>query len=393
MLNVILLGLTSLLTDFSGEMLMPLLPFFIQSLGASGLAMGFIFGLGDAIASILKVISGYWADKLKRYKQFVFWGYSFSALAKLLYPFAASWQHVALIRPFERMGKGFRDAPRDAIVSESLNHEERGRGFGLQRAMDSVGAIIGSVFVLVLFVFSDVSITTIFYIAAGIGILAVIPIFFVKVPEGLSQRSMLPGTGKFSKELKKFIFIGTVFALANFSVAFFILQAQGSFFNLTEKQTLGLVLAVYIFFNIFDAAFSEPAGALSDRIGRKKVILIGYSLFSLVSLGFLLVSLFARTNTASFFILLGLFALYGLFKAAVDASQRALISDLSDTNVRATALGAFETLTGLAAIPAGLIAGTLWDVQPAYTFGYGFFLALLAIVFLITSKSLKEAKK
>ncbi|MBX4211290.1 MAG: MFS transporter [Candidatus Yanofskybacteria bacterium] len=380
MLNVILLGITSLLTDFSGEMLLPLLPFFIQSLGAGGVALGLIFGIGDAIAAILKVVSGYWSDRLKKYKQFVFWGYGFSAVAKFLYPLAASWQHVALIRPFERMGKGFRDAPRDAIISESLNHEERGKGFGLQRAMDSVGAIIGSVFVLVLFVFSDVSLKTIFYIAAGIGLSAVIPIFFVKVPEGLEQRSATSSPTKFSGKLRRFIFVGTLFALANFSVAFFILQAQASFFDLTEKQTLGLVLAVYIFLNIFDAAFSEPAGKLSDRIGRKKVILLGYSLFTAVSVGFLLVSVLAHNNTVSFFVLLGLFALYGLFKGAIDASQRALISDLSATGGRATALGTFETLTGLAAIPAGLIAGVLWNSGSVYTFGYGAVMGLVAVL-------------
>ncbi|MDP2647957.1 MAG: MFS transporter [Candidatus Yanofskybacteria bacterium] len=389
MLNVFLLGLTSLLTDFASEMVVPLLPFFIQSLGGSGLALGFIFGLGDAVASLLKVISGYWADKTKKYKQFVFWGYAFSAIAKFLYPVAQSWQHISFIRPFERMGKGFRDAPRDAIVSESLTEQERGKGFGIQRAMDSTGAIIGSVAVLILYVFLDLSIQRIFLVAAIIGTGAIIPLFFVKVPKDLSIQKHRGGSGALPKKLKKFIAIAMLFALGNFSVAFFVLQAQASFFDLGVKQTLGLVLVVYIFFNLFDAAFSEPAGALSDRIGRRKVITIGYTLFSLVSLGFLIVSILMPSNTVSFFALLGLFALYGLFKAFVDASQRAYVSDLSDIDVRGTALGAFETLTGLTAIPAGLFAGYLWDANPVFTFGYGFLLAIAAVVAL--NLALKES--
>ncbi|HYU65016.1 MAG TPA: MFS transporter [Candidatus Paceibacterota bacterium] len=381
MFNIILLGLTSLLTDFSSEMIIPLLPFFIQLLGGGGIALGFIFGFGDALAAIFKVISGYWADRTRKYKQFVFWGYVFSAIAKFLYPIAQSWQHLAVIRPFERIGKGIRDAPRDAIVSESLSDHERGKGFGVQRAMDSAGAIVGSVAVLLLYVFLNVSIPKIFLVAAFIGLLAVIPVFFVDIPKNLSIQKQLNGH-KLPARLKKFIAAATLFALANFSVAFFILQAQVSFFNLSEKQTLGLVLVVYIFFNLFQAAFSEPAGSLSDKIGRRLVIKIGYGIFSFVSLGFLLIALIHPINIVSFFTLLVLFALYGLFNAFIDASQRAYVSDLSSIEIRGTALGTFDTLIGLAAIPAGLIAGFLWNISSVITFGFGFVVSLGAIIFL-----------
>ncbi|KKU95115.1 MAG: Major facilitator superfamily, partial [Parcubacteria group bacterium GW2011_GWA1_48_11b] len=166
MLNIFLLGLTSLLADFSSEMIVPILPFFIESLGGGGVAVGLIFGLGDAVAAVLRVVSGYWADKTKKYKLFIFGGYLFSAAAKFLYPLASNWRQVGAVRPVERMGKGFRDAPRDAIVSESLSGGKRGFGFGVQRAMDSVGAIIGSVFVLVLFVYFSFSFRTLFWISA-----------------------------------------------------------------------------------------------------------------------------------------------------------------------------------------------------------------------------------
>ena len=383
MLNIILLGLTSLLADFSSEMIMPILPFFIASFGGGGIAIGLIFGIGDAVAAILKVISGYWADKTKRYKTFVFGGYAFSALAKFLYPLVSGWSQVAVIRPIERMGKGFRDAPRDAIVSESLPDGNRGRGFGIQRAMDSIGAIIGSVFVLILFVFFNISFKTLFLISAIIALAAVIPILFVKVPKELKLAVKSVSLKKLNPKAKKFIIIATMFALANFSYAFFILKAQRTFMGLGSNQTLALAILLYIFLNIFDAVFSVPAGILSDKIGRRKVIFIGYLLFSVVSFGFMIISKVSFNNLSGFGILLALFALYGLFKAFIDASQRAFISDLSESEIRGTALGTLETLTGLAAIPAGMIAGFLWNFNAIYTFSFGFTVSFAAACWLM----------
>ena len=383
MLNIILLGLTSLLADFSSEMIMPILPFFIASFGGGGIAIGLIFGIGDAVAAILKVISGYWADKTKRYKTFVFGGYAFSALAKFLYPLVSGWSQVAVIRPIERMGKGFRDAPRDAIVSESLPDGNRGRGFGIQRAMDSVGAIIGSVFVLILFVFLNISFKALFLISAIIALAAVIPILFVKVPKELKLAVKSVSLKKLNPKAKKFIIIATMFALANFSYAFFILKAQRTFMGLGSNQTLALAILLYIFLNIFDAVFSVPAGILSDKIGRRKVIFIGYLLFSVVSFGFMIISKVSFNNLSGFGILLALFALYGLFKAFIDASQRAFISDLSESEIRGTALGTLETLTGLAAIPAGMIAGFLWNFNAIYTFSFGFTVSFAAACWLM----------
>ena len=349
------------------------------------MAVGLIFGLGDAVAAVLRVVSGYWADKTKKYKLFIFGGYLFSAAAKFLYPLASNWRQVGAVRPVERMGKGFRDAPRDAIVSESLSGGKRGFGFGVQRAMDSVGAIIGSVFVLVLFVYFSFSFRTLFWISAFIALGAVIPVLFVKVPEKLQLAVKRVSFGKLSVKVKKFILIATLFAFGNFSYAFLILRAQSSFTGLDEKQTLSLALLLYIFLNIFDAVFSAPAGSLSDKIGRRRVILIGYLMFSAVSAGFLIVTALQFSNLADFGILLVLFALYGLFKAFIDASQRAFVSDLSEEEIRGTALGTFETATGLAAIPAGLIAGLFWDFNSAYTFGFGLAVSLLAAFWLKTA--------
>lgn len=390
MKNIILLGLTSLLADFSSEMIQPLLPFFIAALGGAGLAVGLVGGVGDALASLFKVFSGYWADRSKRYKKFVYLGYGFSAIAKFFFPLAKVWTHIFVLRPVERIGKGLRDAPRDAIVSESIKETHRGRGFGIQRAMDGIGAILGSIFVFVLFLDFGLDFRTIFFIAALIAITALVPLFFVREPEALktsggNQRLRFKNL---SPQLKKFIFVATLFHLANFNFMFFILKAGDVFRNLEglpypqylkffitsfepEKLAIGLPILLYIFFNIFDASLSAPAGRLSDKIGRKPVLTMGYSFFALTSFGFIF--------AGNLFSLLGFFALYGAFKAFIDANQKAFVSDLSSLEVRATSLGAFETSTGLVLIPAGLIAGYLWNLNPAYPFWYGFVVSLVAI--------------
>ncbi|MEK7514863.1 MAG: MFS transporter [Patescibacteria group bacterium] len=383
MINVILLGITSLLTDLSSEMIVPILPFLIQSLGGGGLAIGLAFGVGDAVAALMKVFSGYWADRTKRFKTFVFVGYFFSAFAKFFYPFISSWQSIAVLRPIERLGKGFRDAPRDAIVSESVPPEMRGKAFGVQRAMDSVGALIGSVAVLVLFLIFGLSLQTLFFFAALIGLVAVFPIFFVRVPSNLTLSRKRIGFRELPLKARHFIAIATVFAIANFSNAFFILRAQSLFVDLSFQDSLSLALVLYIFFGIFDAVFSEPAGALSDQLGRRRIILTGYLLFSVVSLGFMVVPYIAHTTVTQFLIMLIFFALYGVFRAFIDASQRAMVADLSDPGQRATALGTFEAATGLAAIPAGLIAGFLWDFSPTLTFAHGFGFSILASALLL----------
>lgn len=380
MRNIILLGLTSLFSDFSSEIILPLLPIFIASLGGTGLAIGLISGVGDAIAAVLKIISGYLSDRTKNHRRFVLGGYAFSALAKFFYPLAQAWTQVLTVRSVERVGKGFRDAPRDAIVSESLDPAKRGEGFGIQRAMDSLGAILGSLAVLILIWKFDLSLPKIFLIAAIIGVFSLIPIFFVREPESLSgqaksRKKDFYWTG-FSAELKKFIAISALFSLGNFSFMFLILKANAVFDSLGTKNSLLFTLFLYTFFNIFDAAFSKHAGQWSDRVGRQKVIMVSYLTLVITFAGFLV------ADSLIFFLVL--FSFYGLFKAFIDASQRSFVSDLSPVEKRASALGAFEAATGLALIPGGLLAGRLWDFNPSLTFVYGLITTLSALILLPT---------
>lgn len=374
--NIILLGLVSFFTDVSSEIIAPILPMFITALGGAGLVVGLIGGLGDSIASFLKVFSGYWSDKVGKRKPFVFSGYSTSAIAKLFFPLATGWYHILILRPLERISKGLRDAPRDAIIADSVKKEKRGRGFGIHRAMDTSGAVIGSILAFVFIYFFELSFVTVFLIAAVIAFVALIPIIPVrekkiKKEKKLTLKISLRGS---SKQLRSFIIIATIFALGNFSYMFFILRAGQSF---SAELAILIPIALYILFNIVYAIFSIPAGVLSDRIGRKNVLLIGYLLFLIMCLGF------ALLQSLSYLVIL--FILYGVVYSLVVGTERAFVSDLSFKGLRGTGLGTFHTATGIAALPSSLIAGALWQfINPAATFIYGAVMVFIAFILLLS---------
>ncbi len=378
--TVLLLGIVSFLNDLSSEMIMPILPMFITALGGTGLVIGLIGGLRDSISSILKVFCGYWSDKTGKRKVFVFSGYLTSALFKLALAFSKIWQHILIFSGLERVGKGLRTAPRDAIISDSMP-KERGKGFGIHRALDTSGAILGSLVVFILFWFLGFNFKSVILIAAVFSLFSLIPLYFVKEKKKEPQDiSLKIGLKNLPRSLKLFILVSSIFALANFSYMFFILRAQEFF---TGKLAIGVPILLYILFNIFYAVFAIPFGALSDKIGRKKVITFGYLLFSLTCLGF------AFFNSLAAFIVL--FALYGVVYAIVDGNQRAFVSDLSTEKLRATALGTFHTATGLVALPASLIAGFLWQITPTITFIYGSILSMASVLlFLIFKNHLKD---
>jgi MFS family permease len=377
--NIQLLGSVSLLNDISSEIIQPVLPLFITSLGGGSLAVGLIGGFSNGLPSIIEIFSGYWSDKMRKRKPIVVVGYSLSAFAKLLFPFSMVWQQVFVLRTIERTGKGIRSAPRDAMISESAIKEQRGRGFGLHRAMDTLGAVIGSLLAYYLWK-EGLNFRMILVIAAMLSIVALIPFIYVREGFSLPKTKGSLNLSDISPELRRFLIISSIFAVSNFSYMFFILRAQEFF---TGLSSVGAPLLLYAFFNVVYAIFSLPMGIWSDKIGRKKVLTLGYSLFAVTTAGFAIVS-----SVAS---LVLLFALYGLVFSIIDASERAFISDLSRATMRSSSLGIYYGVIGIAAILSGLIAGGLWArLSPSATFYFGAAVAALAALALWRMKNVKE---
>lgn len=368
--NVILLSIVSFLNDLSSEMIMPILPMFLQALGGGGETIGLVGGLRDAVSNILKIFCGYWSDKTGQRKIFVYGGYFVSSIFKLLLATSKAWPSAVLYSGLERVGKGLRTAPRDAIIAESMT-AERGKGFGIHRSLETAGAVLGTLVAFVLFWFLQLSYRNIVLIAGIIGFAALAPIRFVSEPQGKPQNITLKvGIAGLSAPLVLFILVACVFALGNFSYMFFVLKANTLF---PGRFSQAAPILLYAMFNVVYAIGAAPFGILSDRIGREKVIVFGYFLFVLTALGFA----FLRSPAAY----VVLFSLYGGYKAAIDGTQRALVADLADERMKATALGTFHTATGLAALPGGLLAGFLWErFGPQVTFLYGAGLGALSVL-------------
>ena len=371
--NVILLSVVSFLNDLSSEMIMPILPMFLQSLGASGQLIGIVGGLRDSFSSILKVLCGYWSDKTGKRKVFVYSGYAVSTVFKLLLAFSRTWLGAVVFASLERVGKGLRTAARDVIIAESVT-TQRGKGFGIHRGLETIGAILGSAMAFVLLWFGSFQFPAIILIAGIIGIASLLPLRFVREPEIQKQNVKLKiGLAILPRPLKLFILVAGIFALGNFSYMFFVMRAQHLF---TGKLSTAAPILLYVLFNIFYSALAMPLGSLSDKIGRQSVIIFGFGLFAVVSLGF------AFCDSLWLYIIL--FALYGVVFAAIEGTERAFVSDLAGSNSKATALGTFHTVTGMAALPASFVAGVLWEhVSPIATFVFGGVTALVAVIIFV----------
>ena len=383
-INIILLGFVSLLNDVSSEMITPILPLFLKAIGGSSVIIGLVGGLRDSISNLLKVVSGYYSDKTGKRKIFVFSGYLSSSIFKCFMALAKSWQYLLFFSALERTGKGLRDAPRDAIIAKYA-HEKRGQIFGLHRTLDTTGAIIGSILVFILYWVFELKFSFIITVAAFIGFVSLIPLYFVK--EDHEKRHIVTikfGFEHFSTRLRLFYLISGIFALANFSYMFFILRAQQFFIG---KLAIGAPIFLYILYNIFYAIFAIPLGMLYDKIGRKKVIISGYLLFCFTTLGFA----FAKTLPA----FIALFILYGIFYATIEGNQRAYVADLAHKELKSTALGTFYTITGSLTLCSSLIAGFLWRyINSKAVFIFGSTTSLLAIIlFLVFYQTLKRNPK
>jgi MFS family permease len=386
--NVWVLGITSFLTDVSSEMIINLLPLFLANvLGAGTAVVGLIEGLAESTACLFKVLSGWLSDKLGRRKWLTVAGYGLSTLAKPFLYLAASWPWVLGVRFADRVGKGIRTAPRDALIADSTGEDQRGLSFGLHRAMDTAGAFCGLLIaagviwsrqasggMLQRATFQTVVLLSIVPAALAVLVLIVGAREVGGGSEGVKAPSLtLRG---FDARFRGFLLILVLFTMGNSSDAFLVLRAQER--GLSVLAVMGALLAL----NLTYTLVSGPAGVLSDRIGRRQVIVGGWLLYGLVYLGFAVAG-------AGWQVWL-LYALYGVYYGVTEGVARALVADMVSSEQRGTAYGLFNAVVGVMALPASVLAGLLWQgagawggFGPSAPFWFGAGLALLASLLLV----------
>jgi MFS family permease len=373
--NIFLTGIVSFFMDFSSEMVYPLVPLFLSSvLGVQKSVIGLIEGIAESTASLLKVFSGWLSDRLGHRKWLMAIGYGISTLSRPLVATAPNWGQVLASRFMDRFGKGIRNAPRDALIAESCEKKRLGRSFGFHRGMDTLGAVVGPAVAFGLLAYFNGQYRLVFWLSMIPGALAVlIIILFIRETRACSiPETGLPKLGwkSFSGTYKFFMVVATLFALGNSSDVFLILRAQN----------LGIPVAViplvYLTFNVVYGLGALPAGILSDRIGAKPIIFLSFVLFGFIYLGF------AQAGRPRH--IWGLFIVYGLFMSMTEGVQKAFLATLVPAEFKATGFGLYNTLVGLAVLPASLIGGLLWDrVGPPATFLYGAATAWLSALLFI----------
>ena len=376
--NVRSLGWVSLFNDISSEMIYPLLPLFLtQVLGAGVLFVGIIEGIAESVSSFLKLFSGWLSDRFQRRKKIIFFGYALASLTRPFIGLATSAYHVLFLRFFDRIGKGVRASPRDALLSQSCQEDERGKAFGFQRAMDHAGAMVGPLIATLLLATLTDNLRVVF-------ILSIIPallclwILVRGVTDIAGDRKTAPPPFRlhwtsWNRQFKYFLIIITLFTLGNSSDAFLLLRAKD-----LGVHTVSIPI-LWFFFHLSKTIFSIPGGTLSDRIGRRRVMILGWTLYGLVYLGFAFAS-----KTYHIWVL---FFIYGLFFGLAEGTERAWVADLVEESKRGTAYGVYHFFIGMAALPASLLMGLIWKaigVQWAFSFGavMALIAALLAILLL-----------
>ncbi|ABY93051.1 MULTISPECIES: MFS transporter [Thermoanaerobacter] len=370
MLNVIILGLTSLLTDISTEMVYPLIPLFLTSqLGASPAIVGIIEGFAESLASILKVFSGYISDKVGKRKPLAIAGYSFSTIGKMFLYFATSWGWVFLGRTSDRFGKGIRTAPRDALIAEAVDKDKIGRAYGLHRALDTLGATIGIALAYYFLTSYKGNYKAVFMYSLIPAFLGVFVLFFAKESKVTNQLSKKLSFSwrSLDRRLQMFLIVILIFALGNSSNQFLLLRAKNVGFSDSD------VILLYLVYNIVYMIFSYPMGRLSDKIGRKKLLIIGYFLYGIVYLGF---AVFGFKSAMWI-----LFSVYGLYIALTEGVEKALVAEISPPHLKGTVIGLHATFTGIGLLPASFIAGILWDTLGVTApFYFGGIMGVLAAI-------------
>jgi MFS family permease len=371
--DTFLLALSSLFADISTEMLYPVLPVFLtQTLKATGSDVGIIEGIAQATQNIAQGFSGWVSDKLQRRKPPALAGYLLAAVAKPLMGLATAWPGVLGARFMDRLGAGTRSAPRDALIASSAQPEFRGRAFGLEGFGDNLGAFLGPLLALSLLTIRHFDLRWLFYLAVIPGLLAFSLVLFVKEPPPASH----PGSkieihlGLFPRDYWKYLFAVSLFNMGNSSNSFLILQTK------SLGATLTTTILIYAAFNLIAALVSYPAGALSDTLGRRNLLLLAFLVFFLTYLGFAFLH--------NIVLIAALFVLYGIFQGIFRAVGKVLATDLVPHELRASGIGWYSTAVGLMQLVGSIIAGLLWDkVSHTAVFLYGSSFAAIGILSLL----------
>jgi MFS family permease len=381
--NILFTGLTSFLTDTSVKMVYAVMPMFLMSIGASKTSLALIEGIAESTASLIKALSGFWSDKIGKNKPFMLVGYSLSALIIPLYTFVVSPVQVLILRFIERFGKGIRTAPRDSLIAGSITNSESGKSFGLQKAMDNSGAIVGPLIAFALLSAFPEDYRLIFLLAGIPSIFAIFVIIF-GIKEARKSRNELFSKFHFRDFPAKYYFfliIVFIFTLGNSTDALLMVKAN------EVGVKVAFIPLVYLVTSVVSVLASVPIGSLSDRSGKEKILITGFLIYAVVYYGFGI-----TTNTGT---IVALFALYGLYSAATDGIQKAFISDMIDINKKGTGLGIYNALLGITLLPASLIAGALYDkINSSVPFYFGAVTAALsALLMLIYFLRFRKAGK
>ena len=370
--NILFTGLTSFLTDTSVKMVYSVMPMFLLSIGASKTSLSLIEVIAESTASLIKSLSGFWSDKIGKNKPFMLIGYGISAIMIPLYTFVVSPIQVLYLRFIERVGKGIRTAPRDSLIAGSVTNGETGRSFGLQKAMDNSGAILGPLIAFALLIFFPNNFHIIFLLAGIPAILSIFVIIFGIKEAKKSKESLFKKFhfNDFPKRYYLFLGIIFIFTLGNSTDALLMVKAN------EVGVKVAFIPLVYLVTSIVSVLLAITIGSLSDKVGKEKILIIGFLIYAIVYYGF--------GVTTSIGAIVALFALYGLYSAATDGIQKAFISDLIDNNKQGTGLGIYNALLGITLLPASIIAGVLYDkVNSRIPFYFGAATALISVILML----------
>jgi len=377
MWNVVLLGLVSFFSDISAEMVYPIIPLYLSAaFGATPALIGLIEGIAESLASLLKVFSGYITDKFGKKKPIAFIGYAAGLVYKVALILAGSWGGVLGARVIDRVGKGIRTAPRDVMVCDSADGNNLGKAFGVHKALDMAGSAIG-IFISYLLLEKagkTAAYKELFAISIIPAILGLLMFFFIKEKrtheDAKKREPFWQNIKKLDGQLKLYLFVAFLFTLGNSSNAFLLLRAKSVGFDDNN------VILLYLIFNLTASILSIPLGRLSDRVGRKKLLVAGYIVFSAVYLGFAFAS--------SQFTIVIVFVLYGFYSAMITGVERAFIAEISPVDLKGSMLGLHSTIVGIALLPSSVIAGFLWVRFGASSpFLFGSVMSLLAAFILL----------